>query len=180
MLRTAVIVTVLGLVPLAASCGGKGAPAPAAAAPVLGDPFGETVGGLAVGHTDAAVIAILGEPATRSPAEEMGATGELISTWSWPDQGVTLAMAMTGERGEVSSMTFSAPCKFTTSRGVGLGMTRPEVEKIYAEFIGKGRDEGEPDPSSETQLVIGSIYGGTFYEFDGGKVVQIFVGAGAE
>lgn len=165
-------------------CSGKGtASAPKSAAPTgtLGDPASETIGGLSLGATPASVEKLLGAPATKSPPQEMGATGEFVSDWHWTT-GETLSMAgSTADAAPtVGSITLEAPSKLTTSRGVGIGTSRAEVETIYKQLLGVGRQEGEPDTTSPEQLIIGSVYGGTFFQFTDGKVSRIFVGAGAE
>lgn len=174
----------LGLLLSIAGCGGKSAaPTTGTSAPAgpLGDPASETIGGISLGATPAVVEKLLGAPATKSPPQEMGATGEFVSDWHWAT-GETLSMAAGTADGAptVGSITIEAPSKLTTSRGVGLGSTRAEVEKVYQAFLGKGRQEGEPDTTSAESLIVGSVYGGTFFSFEGGKVSRIFVGAGAE
>ena len=73
-----------------------------------------------------------------------------------------------------------APCAVRHSRGIGIGAARADVETTYAAYLGKGRQPDEPDTTSPTSLIIGSIYGGTFFTFEGGNVSEIFVGVGAE
>ena len=74
----------------------------------------------------------------------------------------------------------AAPSTLRTSRGIGVGATRAEVEAAYRDALGKGREPNEPDATTEQLLIVGSVYGGTFFRFEGGKLVSIFVGAGAE
>ncbi|MEZ4398405.1 MAG: hypothetical protein R3B06_00195 [Kofleriaceae bacterium] len=165
-----------------AACGGKASsttPTPAPTVP-LADPTSESLGGIALGTDGATVERLLGAPTERGPVEEEGASGEMLSTWTWPAAGVSLDMAMTGDQAAVHSISITPPSKLTTSRGVGIGTSRAEVERIYAEHLGRGREPDEPDTTSPEQLIIGSIYGGTFFGFHDGKVDSIFVGAGAE
>ncbi|MDX2091410.1 MAG: hypothetical protein SFX73_26355 [Kofleriaceae bacterium] len=145
----------------------------------LGDPTSETIGGISLGTTAARVEAILGPAYEKGPAQEMAATAETISTWRW-NTGVTLTMSETPPPLKVHSINIVAPSKLTTSRGVGIGTTRAEVERIYKAFLGTGRQPDEPDHTSPESLIIGSVYGGTFFSFADGKVTEIFVGAGAE
>lgn len=174
-----------------AACGGGKAAAPTTAsttaggqaAAALADPSSESLGGIALGDTAAAVEARLGPPDHKSEPEELGATGEIVSDWRWPAHGAVLSMALDASAAggaRVSAMIISAPSTLTTSRGVGIGTTRADVERIYQEYLGKGREPEEPDTTSAEQLIIGSVYGGTFFEFADGKVTKIFVGAGAE
>lgn len=170
----------LALVLGTAACKPSSGPgSPANAQTKLGDPTSETIGGISLGATAASVEAVLGPATDKGPAQEMAATGETISMWRWTT-GVTLAMAGTPPALTVSSITIAPPSKLTTSRGVGIGTTRAEVERIYKASLGTGRQPGEPDTTSPESLVIGSVYGGTFFSFTDGKVTQIFVGAGAE
>lgn len=104
----------------------------------------------------------------------------MLSTWTWPAAGVSLSMAMAGDQAAVHSISIASPSTLTTSRGIGIGASRAEVERVYAEHLGKGREADEPDYTSPEQLIVGSIYGGTFFGFHDGKVDSIFVGAGAE
>lgn len=171
---------------LALACGGgANRPVPStvtAVAPEV-DPTSERLGGLGLGDTAAAVEAALGPPASKTEPVEYGATGETISDWAWPDRGVTLSMMLdAGAAGgaRIESMTIKAPATLTTSRGVGIGTSRAEVERIYGAYVGIGRQPDEPDTTSPEQLIIGSLYGGTFFMFSDGKVSEIFVGAAAE
>ncbi len=192
----AVALTSAGVVLLLSACGGAAAPtvsgpAPTAAATGAGagagatptaDATSEKIGGIGLGDSIEAVTAAFGPPARKGAAEEWAASGEFVAAWEWPDRGLKLDMAAGSADGEprVGGITVSAPSQLTTSRGVGLGATRAEVEKVYAAFRTVGREPGEPDPSSVDTLVIGSVYGGTFFSFTDGKLTGIFVGAGAE
>ncbi len=163
------------------STGPESTPSPAATGK-LGEPSSEIVGGIALGSPAKAVEELLGPPDSKGDIVEMGATGDFESEWTWKEKGVHVRMAAATATGEqkVASLTVEAPSKLVTSRGVGIGTTRKEVETIYRAFLGTGRQPGEPDTTSATQLIIGSIYGGTFFTFADGKVSAIFVGAGAE
>ena len=156
-------------------------PTPATPAP-LADATSESIGGIALGADAATVEGRLGPPTHKGPVEEMAATGEFVSDWTWADHGLHLAMAAGTADGAatVGSIRIEAPSALTTSRGVGIGTSRAEVERIYQAFLGAGREDGEPDTTSADSLIVGSIYGGTFFDFVDGKVTAIFVGAGAE
>jgi hypothetical protein len=167
---------------LLGGCGGHATPAstPAASSVALADPTNESIGGVKTGDPSALVEKKLGAPTTKSEPQTMEATGETVSSWQWPAAGVSMTMASTEAGFVVRDISIVAPSKLTTSRGVGIGASRADVEKIYKDFLGKGRQEGEPDTTSPEQLIIGSIYGGTAFSFTDGKVSTIFVGAGAE
>jgi hypothetical protein len=178
---------------LIAACGGHAAPplashpgaSPAvgrAGAPALAEATDESIGGIARGMTAAAVVQLLGAPSEKGEITELGATGEFVANWSWKATGVLLTLTAATPAGAqtVGAITIWAPCALKTSRGVGIGTSRAEVERRYHAFLGTGRQDGEPDMTSAESLIIGSIYGGTFFSFVDGKVSQIFVGAGAE
>jgi hypothetical protein len=127
-------------------------------------------------------MATFGEPTNKGEVIEWEATGDRVSEWVWDDRGLQLDMAETDSGFTVLSISISAPCQETTSRGVGIGTSFDEVDRIYGEFRGVGRneDEEEPEQWDSNQIIVGSIYGGTFFDFADGRVVRIFVGAGAE
>jgi hypothetical protein len=174
-----------------AACGGS-APTPSDVAPKntsapsittsFADPMSETFDGIAVGMGAAALEKLLGAPDEKGTPVEMGATGMFEADWRWSSRGLRLRMGARSaeEAPTVSAIEIAAPSSLRTSRGVGLGATRAEVEAAYKDALGKGRDPNEPDPDTEQLLVLGSVYGGTFFRFEGGKLVSVFVGAGAE
>jgi hypothetical protein len=165
-----------------AATGAETPPPQTGSRPNIADAANERIGDIATGMAGADVIAKLGAPASKTPPVEEGATGAIVSTWTWPALGLALHMtgATAADAPTVGSITLSAPSRLTTSRGIGIGAGRAEVERIYAASLAKGREPGEADPSTPAQLIIGSIYGGTFFHFENGKVTEIFVGAGAE
>ncbi len=123
------------------------------------------------------VLEKLGQPETKGERFEEGATGDIIETWTWKQKGIDLtanAPNMKDPVQNVSRITITAPCKLKTDRGVGIGSTEAEVRKAYAGTYPPLFDK--PGKS----LVAGSIYGGVFFDFENGKVIRIFIGAGAE
>lgn len=146
------------------------------------DPTSETFDGLAIGMDAEAVQLLLGPPDERGTPVEMAATGMFEADWRWKSRGLTARMGAASADAEprVSGMEIAGSSKLRTSRGIGLGATRAEVESLYADALGKGREPNEPNPDTEQLLVLGSLYGGTFFRFESGKLVSIFVGAGAE
>ena len=188
MLRRTSVILFLGLGSVAA-CGGKGPAAggsgPGSSAPTaavkLADPTSESIGGIGIGDSAAAVETAFGAPTTKGEVVEWEATGDRTSTWTWDGKGLKLEMAETPGGPAVHQLSVAAPSTFTTSRGVGIGTPFAEVDKIYGEFRGQGRQEGEPERwTAEDGIIVGSVYGGTFFTFVDGKVSSIFVGAGAE
>jgi hypothetical protein len=139
---------------------------PAAAIP-------DSFGGLSLGLTDAKVVALIGEPAAKGQEMEEGASGQTLSDWRWPARGVTLSMAK-GDGWTVASITLAAPSEAKSVDGIGVGSTHADVMTAYAKFVATDTQ------SNDTQITLGSIYGGVFFELADGKVTKIFVGAGAE
>jgi len=186
-LRSLLLVALASLGSLAACGGGAkagptttagaGSAAPAAA---LAEPNSEAIGGPKSGARAPEGIALFGEPPSKTQPIVEGATGETVAAWAWPAKGLEVRVAIVGDVTMVTGVTITAPSTLTTSRGIGIGAPRAAVESTYAAYRTMGRDAEEPDPSNEERIVIGSIYGGTFFEFKDGKVASIFVGANAE
>jgi hypothetical protein len=160
-------------------------PADAAAAPVdaakLSDPRTldyehilewETIGALKLGMDEAKVIKLLGAPKKKSFPIEEGATGEYVSDWEWPAQGLVVGMAaeMRTAPFHVRSIEVVAPSTFMTSRGVAVGMALEDVPSRYLRNIDEGRD----DPN---EYLVGSVYGGMLFTLKDKKVASIFLGA---
>lgn len=135
----------------------------------------ERIGELHYGMTAEEVVAVLGEPAKKSKIEMEGATGEYVSHWKYPDHDLEIGMRAEKRKGKqtVRSLEAGPACTLSGPWGLAIGSTRDEVKKIY----GKHYDRTHTDSQN---FVAGSIYGGTIYTFEKGKVVKIFVGAAAE
>lgn len=179
---------------LCAGCASSPTPSPDTSTPPLetgsapsvetsyADPKNETFDGLAVGMDADAVLLLVGPPDEKGTPAEMAATGMFEADWRWSSRGLTARMGAPSADAEpsVSGIEIAGSSKLRTSRGLGLGATRAEVESLYQDALGKGRQPDEPNPDNERLLVLGSIYGGTFFRFENGKLVSIYVGAGAE
>jgi hypothetical protein len=146
------------------------------------DPTSETFDGIRVGMRADAVQLLLGPPDEKGTPVEMGATGMFEADWRWKSRGLTTRMGAASADAEpsVSGMEIAGASTLRTSRDIALGATRAEVEAMYEDALGKGRQPDEPNPDNERLLVLGSVYGGTFFRFENGKLVSIYVGAGAE
>ncbi|MBK8266492.1 MAG: hypothetical protein IPK80_34845 [Nannocystis sp.] len=143
------------------------------------NPMGdEVIGGLRIGLPAAEVIKLLGEPGKRGRIEEEGATGEWVQSWDYKDQGVSISMSADTRKGPqtLHSLRIAAPSAFKTSKDIGIGSTRKAVLAAY----GKLRDPEDPSGDAAEIFIAGSIYGGVFFTFKADKVLEIFVGAGAE
>ena len=106
-----------------------------------------------------------------------GATGERVQTWKYPDCGIALKMASERKGGKkvVRSISLAAPGKLATARGIHIGSTEAEVIQAYGRY--KDQDGGT---EKGKRFVAGSIFDGMIFDFRGGKVVGIFLGAAAE
>jgi hypothetical protein len=133
----------------------------------------ETVGGIGLGTTDRDVVAALGEPARKGEPVEEGATGLVVQTWEYPARGLTLTMVAADGGQKVDRILVEAPSQLQTSRGIGIGSSRTEVETAYAA-------ERNVEASTAETFVAGSEYGGVLFSFEGDKVRSIFIGAAAE
>ncbi len=157
------------------------APSPPGAEPPTADADatqeeGETVGPIRQGMSVGDVVAALGEPTEKPRFVLMEATGEYVSDWPWPDKDLTLSMMGTDEAGAaatVGGITCGRSCAFSLPHGLKIGSSRAEVEATYG-------DDFDKDFTDENTFVAGSVFGGSFYSFEAGKVVGIFIGAGAE
>ncbi|MEZ4233612.1 MAG: hypothetical protein R3B89_30825 [Polyangiaceae bacterium] len=156
-------------------------PSPAPSPTTPSDPRSETIGPFALGDSAEKAIAELGEPRTRPPRIEEGASGEFVTTWEWPDRGIAFEMSSGTLDGPMSirGITLRAPSPLKTSRGVGIGMPRASVEKLYQGLGWKQGDDGIAP--RENEFLLGTVYGGTMFRFGGdGTVESIDVGAWAE
>lgn len=136
----------------------------------------ETLGGLKIGLPEKKLVALIGQPKSKSTLVLEAATGEYFQNWNYPDKGLEIRMcAGESKKGakQVAGFTASAGCTFATTKGVKIGSTEAETRKAY----GALEDKEYREPGS---LVAGSIYGGIIFNFERGKVVRIFFGAAAE
>lgn len=140
------------------------------------DEHGE-LGEIQQGMSDEELIKEIGKPDKKTKPEFWGATGDYHSSWVYSKLGLKLDMVSpTPESNDITvcSITATAPCKFKTPLGVGVGSKEHYVRKMYANY------EKDAHFSNKTTLVIGSIYGGLMFKFKNGVVSEIFIGAGAE
>jgi len=135
----------------------------------------EHLGPMKLGMTAKQVVAAVGKPATRSAWTLEGATGTWIQTWTWPTRGLTAIMGAQSRGGaqSVDRVWIDGKSTLATARGIRLGATRAKVVKAYDKDVNE--EESSPD-----RAVVGSIYGGLIFTLKNGRVVQIFLGAGAE
>lgn len=138
----------------------------------------EKIGPLQRGQTTEQVEKLLGKPAEAGDEEFSPATGEYSVFWRYEDKGVSATFTSEEEGGvkTLSSISLFPPSTLKTSRGIGIGSTRAEAEKAYANT----NAEGEADESDESQVIVGSVYGGLSFTIEDGAVKYVFSGASAE
>jgi hypothetical protein len=134
----------------------------------------EVIDRLKIGLKLDSVIVLLGIPTQRSEPEIWGADGLKHQTYDYSNQGIKLNLVQNPDSSfSVNMITISSPCKFKTSRGIGIDSDYKTVESAYVKYIDR-------KSISETEIVAGSIYGGIVFKFEKQKVKTIFVGAAAE
>jgi len=136
----------------------------------------EAFGKLTLGQKGEDIVRILGKPASKGKDTNWEAIGQWVQDWNYPAQGLTLHMASDKKGGAKTLLNISASagCTLTTARGIGIGSSEAAVRKAYGSL--EEKSEGKPGES----FVAGSIYGGVIFQFKGGKVTEIFIGAAAE
>lgn len=146
------------------------------------DDIDEQLGTFKPGTPAEVIIAAVGEPKSKGRMFTEEASGDFFQTWTWQD-GLSIAMSSDTRKGpqRASRLTITSPSTLKSKKGVGIGSTRADVIKHYGS---KRAPESEPEDTSV--FVAGSVYGGIFFKFAGttdkptDKVVEIFLGAGAE
>ncbi len=129
--------------------------------------------GIRLDSPETVITALLGQPASKSPSVEEGATGDVVSTWSWPAAGVTAKMADVDGLHFVRSLTITSPSQLGTAEGIAVGSTEAQVRAAYGDRI--NTEESRPG-----MIVVGSIFGGLLVTLTDGVVTELFVGAAAE
>ncbi|HEU0034424.1 MAG TPA: hypothetical protein VFQ53_27565 [Kofleriaceae bacterium] len=96
----------------------------------------ETFGGVTLGMTQAEVVEKLGAPRNKTkPTREEQLNGpQYFTTWTWPGIEARFGSVSTNGRFTLRSIKFRAPSHAKTARNVGVGSTRAEVMKAYADI----------------------------------------------
>ncbi|MFO0635915.1 MAG: hypothetical protein U0168_24000 [Nannocystaceae bacterium] len=113
--------------------------------------------------------ATLGKPGSRK-SEVWGVDGDTYTTSQWPARGIVL---ITNSAGVAHSIVCKAPCSWTTAEGVAIGTSAAVVEQVYGTRINR-------EESTAELLMVGDMYGGTYFTIADGKVTEIFHGTNAE
>jgi hypothetical protein len=69
----------------------------------------------------------------------------------------------------VRDVSVSAPRTYATKRGIHVGSTRADVERLYP----RSPDDQHDDPSA---YLVGSVYGGLLFTFKHDRVASISIG----
>jgi len=133
------------------------------------------VGDLLLGLSDTKAIELLGQPDSKSKAEEWGADGLMHQDWLYKTKGITLNMdnSKGKDKQTISSITITSPCNFKTKNNMGIGSTYKEVMTAYENNIDKSFTD-------KATITVGSVYGGIIFSFKNDKAEKIFIGAAAE
>ena len=133
------------------------------------------VGDLSLGHSDTKAIELLGQPDSKSKAEEWGADGLMHQDWLYKFKGITLNMdnSKGNDKQAIFSITITSPCTLKTKTNMGIGSTYNEVMAAYANNIDKSFTD-------KATITVGSVYGGIIFSFKNDKAEKIFIGAAAE
>ncbi|MBA3503080.1 MAG: hypothetical protein M4D80_20635 [Myxococcota bacterium] len=92
----------------------------------------EPTGGIVLGMTAAELVKVLGKPASSGQAKRV--EDALEATYTWPGVKAVFRSTTSVETVLLNRVTFSAPSKAKTARGIGVGSTRAEVYKAYADI----------------------------------------------
>lgn len=132
-------------------------------------------GDLLLGLSQSKTIELLGQPESKSKAEQWDADGLIHQDWFYKSKGIELNMESEKLNGEqkIFSVTITQPCTFKTKKNMGIGSTYNEVMAAYEKEIDKSA-------SDKSVIVIGSVYGGIIINFENDKAVKLFFGAAAE
>jgi hypothetical protein len=137
----------------------------------------ERIGGLRLGLAEKELARTI--PCAPRKGKELleEATGDYVQTWRYADCGIVLKMGSERKGGSkvIQSITVTSPSDLVTSRGIRIGSTASEVIKVYGQY--RDQDSGTDDGK---QFVAGSVYDGMIFDFKGGRVFKMFLGAAAE
>lgn len=136
----------------------------------------ERIGSLRIGLSGTDLNKSIDCDLKRGPENLWGADGAYHQTWQCPACGLKLGMVSEKQRGmkSIESITVTSPSSLATRRGIRIGSTEHEVRKAYK------KDWNREDSTHSGSFVAGSIYGGMIFQFQDGKVNEIFLGASAE
>lgn len=113
---------------------------------------------------------------TKKKAELWDGDGQYHQRWLAASCGLDLDMTADHEKGpwSISMIDLKSPATLKTDRGIGIGNTQAELRAAYgAEYSPAWSGDG-------SSLMIGSVYGGLYFDLEKGRVTHISLGAFAE
>ena len=128
----------------------------------------ETFGPIKIGLTKSQVINILGQPSEKTNSNLEPATGNYLQTLNYKDEGIIITLSGLKEPDIVERITIKSPCKYKSTRNIGIENTRADV-------LAANKDGLTPENQQSEKVVVGSVYGGILFEFDNEKVKSIFI-----
>ncbi|MCF8383612.1 MAG: hypothetical protein K9G39_08495 [Chlorobium sp.] len=141
----------------------------------------ERLGPLRLGLPAGELLQVLGKPEEKSERNVWGADGAEHQSWRYVAQGIVLGMIAEGaaNKQQIDGITISVPCRFRTTRDIGIGSSREAVLEAYRKEIAQSSGDSAVGISDDT-VIAGSVYGGVVFTIKDNKVSGIFIGAGAE
>ena len=136
----------------------------------------ETFGPVKIGQPGTATTQAIGQPTSKSKAEEWGADGLIHQEWNYNRLNLVINMAYPpGKETEaiIFSITANGSNTFKTRANVGIGNTYEEISQAYQRDIDK-------EQSNKNIITVGSVYGGIIFSFEDGKAYRVFLGPAAE
>jgi hypothetical protein len=135
----------------------------------------ERIGKLQIGLSEQKVKQNINCALKREPEQLWGADGAYHQKWKYVDCGITLGMVSQkkGASKSIESITLNSPSRLSTKRNIQIGSDKKAVMKAY-------QAEWNRENNRSDYFVAGSIYGGLIFQFQHGKVSEIFLGAAAE
>jgi hypothetical protein len=135
----------------------------------------EQIGKLKIGLSEQKVKQNINCALKRESEQLWGADGAYHQKWNYVDCGITLGMvsAKKGAPKSIESITLNSPSRLSTKRNIRIGSSEKAVMKAY-------KSEWNREQNTSKSFVAGSVYGGLIFQFQNGKVSEIFLGAAAE
>jgi hypothetical protein len=112
---------------------------------------------------------VLGKPRSKQAPLEEGATGEWVSSWTWGGASALMVADTKNGPRQARDVSVSAPSTYATRRGIHVGSTRADVERLYP----RSPEDQQQDPDV---YVVGSVYGGLLFTFAHDRVASISIG----
>jgi|SRR6185312_1395249 len=134
----------------------------------------EKLGDIKIGMPKEQVIKLLGHPEIQTDTSIDQANAMLSQGWSYKKKGI--AMSMEGESYaelKIMNIAITHPCTYKLKRRIGIGSTVQEIKDAYPRALNK-------EQSSDSLILLGSVYGGIQFIIHNNKVDTLFIGATAE